>query len=383
MRIAFVHSALAFYRVSLFNELSKRHDIEFFFHKKYGDSPEKPRFKYRMLRGVRIPGIRDYMYPLTLILRLIKGRYDLFIGAGAAQLDTMAAFLVAKLLRRPFVLWNVTWFYNPTLLSKLRYPVWRLIVLGSDSLVLPGKRSKMFHMAVGVPEDKIFMSPNTSELEPGEVGKRPLKASLGFGDDDRVILCFSRISREKGLEYLVDSFRYINRERVKMLVATTLPPSEEYLRELENLAQERGRGDIVVKVFRGDQKKQLYQMCDVFVLPSVTRPDVGPEVWGMTLNEALSMGKPLVATTSVGGAYDMIVDGENGYMVRPGDSKMLGKALQVLLDSPNLGRMGKRSREMHLDGFRLVHEVQGFSDAVEKALELEKKPVRPLHIRDV
>ncbi|TRO49599.1 glycosyltransferase [Candidatus Bathyarchaeota archaeon] len=370
MRVAFVHSALAFYRVSLFNALSKRYDVEFFFHKKYGDASEKPRFKYRMLRGVPVPGISDYMYPLTIILRLIKGRYDLFIGAGAAQLDTMAAFMVAKLLRKPFVLWNVTWFYNPTLLSKLRYPIWRRIVLGSDSLVLPGKRAKMFHMAVGVPEDRISTSPNTSELEPDEVSNGSLKASLGFRDEDRIILCFSRISREKGLEYLVDSFRYINRERVKLLIATTLPPSEEYLHELENRAQKIGRGNIIVNVFHGDQKKQLYQMCDVFVLPSVTRPDVGPDVWGMTLNEALSMGKPLVATTSVGGAYDMIANGKNGYMVKPRDSKTLGKALRMLLDSPNLSSMGEHSREMHLAGFRLIHEVQGFCDAVEKARKL-------------
>lgn len=364
MRVAFIHTALAFYRIHLFNALSRRLDIEFFFHKVYGSASETPRFKHRMLRGIPIPGISDYQLPPALFFHIINGKFNVFVAAGAAQLDTMVAFLVARLLRRAFILWNVEWFYNSSALSKLRYPFWRLIILSSDAVILPGAKSKQFHMAVGVPEEKIFLSPNTSELKPIGPERESLRTDLALDDLDKVILCFTRISPEKGLEYLVDSYRYIKHEHVKLLIATTLPPKEDYMQALRSQAKATGDKGVMIKVFKDSQKAQLFSMCDIFVLPSVTQTRSGPEVWGMALNEALSAGKPVVASTSVGGAYDMIVQGRNGYIVRERDSRMLGKALQKLLDSPRLKEMGEYSKALHTARFRLAHEVQGFNDAI-------------------
>ena len=367
MKIAFIHSALSFYRITLFNTLSKKMNVVFFFHTVFGKVHDPLYFKYKMLRGIPIPYFFNYMFPPALFFCLIDGRFNILIAAGAAQLDTMVAFLVARLLRRPFILWDVEWFYNSSTLSKLRYPFWRLIVLNSDALVLPGTRSKQFHVAVGVPEEKIFLSPNTSKLEPESLGLESLRVSLGFEAQDRIILCFSRISPEKGLEYLVDSYRYIQRERVKILIATTLPANEDYMRALRSRAEAIRGGGIVIKAFEDSWKAQLFHMCDIFALPSVTQPESGPDVWGMTLNEALSAGKPLVASTSVGGAYDMIVQGRNGFMVRERDAQMLGEALQKLLDSPRLKEMGEYSKRLYSAKFKLAHEVQGFNEAIQNS----------------
>ena len=369
LRIAFIHTALAFYRVQLFNVLSKHYNVEFFFHKIYGNVSENPKFKHRMLRGIPIPGISDYQLPPALIYHLINGRFNVLIAAGAAQLDTMVAFLVSRLLRIPFILWDVEWFYNSSVLSMLRYPFWRHIVLSSDALVLPGTKSKQFHMAVGVPDEKIFLSPNTSELESVGLEPESLRVSLGLDAKDKIILCFTRISPEKGLEYLLDAYKSLKHVHVKLIIATTLPPNEDYLQVLIAQAEATGDDGIIIKVFKNSQKAQLFSMCDIFVLPSITHPITGPEVWGMALNEALSAGKPLIASTSVGGAHDMIVQGKNGYIVRESDSRMLGEALQKLLDSPILKEMGEYSKALHSDRFRLAHEVQGFDDAISYTLK--------------
>jgi len=316
-----------------------------------------------MLKSIPVPGIIDYEFPPSLFFHLIKGRFNVIIAAGAAQLDTMVAFLAARLLRRPFILWNVEWFYNTSILSRLRYPFWKLIVLSSDAVVLPGKKSKKFHMICGVSEDKIFMSPNASELEPTEPDES-LRDTMGLKTSDRVILCFTRISPEKGLEYLVDSYSYITLENVKIIIATTLPFDKNYARTLIAKAKAIGNNNIFIKVFKDDQKAQLYNLCNVFVMPSITKQGVGPEVWGMALNDALSAGKPLIASASVGGAYDMIVQGKNGYIVNERDSRMLGTMLYELLDSPHLKEMGEYSKALYLKKFKLTNEVQGFIEAI-------------------
>ena len=59
----------------------------------------------------------------------------------------------------------------------------------------------------------------------------------------------------------------------------------------------------------------IYQLCDVFVLPST-----GPgESWGLSINEAMAAGKVVIASDRCGGAIDLIIKGENGYIFKAGN----------------------------------------------------------------
>jgi glycosyltransferase involved in cell wall biosynthesis len=61
--------------------------------------------------------------------------------------------------------------------------------------------------------------------------------------------------------------------------------------------------------------------------------------------EAMVMGKPLIAARS-GGLCDIVVDGETGWLVHPGDAQALRKAIQCLLDDPaQRERMGMMAKQ--------------------------------------
>jgi glycosyltransferase involved in cell wall biosynthesis len=67
----------------------------------------------------------------------------------------------------------------------------------------------------------------------------------------------------------------------------------------------------------------------------------------MPLNEAGLAGLPLVATDAVGGAYELIEDGINGFRVPAGDVDALRAALRTLVDDPGFRTAaGARSREL-------------------------------------
>jgi glycosyltransferase involved in cell wall biosynthesis len=84
----------------------------------------------------------------------------------------------------------------------------------------------------------------------------------------------------------------------------------------------------------------LYRNADVFVLPSER------EGMPLVLLEALAMGLPVVAT-DVPGNRDVVINGQNGALVPPGDSDRLRQALlSVTSDPGQYGRLSARSRQL-------------------------------------
>lgn len=91
----------------------------------------------------------------------------------------------------------------------------------------------------------------------------------------------------------------------------------------------------------------------VYVLPSYR------EGTPRTVLEAMAMGRAII-TTDVPGCRETVVDGHNGYLVPPRDSKALSEAMGRFLDDPSLAlEMGRRSREMAVEKYDVekVNEV--------------------------
>jgi glycosyltransferase involved in cell wall biosynthesis len=74
-------------------------------------------------------------------------------------------------------------------------------------------------------------------------------------------------------------------------------------------------------------------------------PSLWPEPFGSVVHEGMSRGKPIIGTDH-GGHTDMIVDGENGRLVPPGDVHALTLAMQDLISDPaRRDRLGRAARE--------------------------------------
>ena len=74
-------------------------------------------------------------------------------------------------------------------------------------------------------------------------------------------------------------------------------------------------------------------------------PSINPDHWPTVTLEAMACGRPVVGSR-IGGIQDQIIDGETGLLVSPGDVVGLRKAMQCLVDDPDLRlRMGSAARE--------------------------------------
>ena len=94
-----------------------------------------------------------------------------------------------------------------------------------------------------------------------------------------------------------------------------------------------------------EAKVQTFLNCEIYTLPSYNEGLPG------SVLEAMAAGKPIV-TTPVGGIPEAVEEGENGYLVNPGDVDQLAARLERLCsDSTLRNRMGERSRQIIYDKF--------------------------------
>jgi glycosyltransferase involved in cell wall biosynthesis len=107
----------------------------------------------------------------------------------------------------------------------------------------------------------------------------------------------------------------------------------------------------------------LYCASDVVVLPSYR------DTFGKVLAEGALAGKPLITTTACGSAGTLVVSGENGFVIEPGDVDRLRNAMIRLLDPSLREVMGRRSRQVVGRVCSAEAETAGFARVINVAIQ--------------
>jgi len=103
---------------------------------------------------------------------------------------------------------------------------------------------------------------------------------------------------------------------------------------------------------------RFYDLCDVFVLPSLLEP------WGLVVNELMCAGRAVIASDQVGAAYDLIRNGENGYVYPAGNVSALQEALgNILADPERCREMGAESRKI-VANWSFAEDIAGIKQAL-------------------
>lgn len=201
----------------------------------------------------------------------------------------------------------------------------------------------------GVPRDRVEVIPPGVDLDywhPGGLDRDgPLRLLFVGGDFER-----------KGGNELLDAFARLPDTAELTIVTKSEVPRLDRITVLDDLSPNDPR---LVDAFRSS---------NAFVLPSRS------ETFGIAAVEAAAAGLPVVAS-SVGGLADIVVDGQTGMLVEPGDLANLVRTLRLLDADPSLRqRLGAAARERaveHFDGRanveRLLELVRRAADGVSPA----------------
>lgn len=160
-----------------------------------------------------------------------------------------------------------------------------------------------------------------------------LRQEFGLSKES-VCLMLARLHEEKGHRVLFDAVPRIV-ARIGP-IAVLLAGDGPHRGELEAEVQRSGLQSIVRFLGRRDDVAELIALSSVVVLPSLA------ESFGFAALEAMSVGKPVVAS-SLGGIREVV--GDSGVLTRPGDAGSLADGVCQVLEDPGYARaLGENGR---------------------------------------
>ena len=139
-----------------------------------------------------------------------------------------------------------------------------------------------------------------------------------------VVMLPGRLSRWKGHLILIEAMVHLNRPAVQCLLVGSGSPS---YRKAIALAISRALAPGNFRILENcNDMAAAYKLADVVISPATE-----PEGFGRVIVEAQAMGRPVIATAH-GGAVETVLDKKTGWLVPPGDSEALAKAIARALD---------------------------------------------------
>lgn len=165
-----------------------------------------------------------------------------------------------------------------------------------------------------------------------EARRRRAEALRAKYPGKRIIFALGRMTYYKGFDVLIDASASLGDD-----VVVLIGGGGELLGALRDKVTAAGLGSRVHLLGRieDDELPAYYEACDLFCLPSLMRS----EAFGLVMLEAMSFGRPVVATNIVGSGVPWVnLHGETGLNAEPGDAVSLATALRRVLDDAELAR---------------------------------------------
>jgi glycosyltransferase involved in cell wall biosynthesis len=181
-----------------------------------------------------------------------------------------------------------------------------------------------------------------------------LREEYGMAPDAQIVGVVARLEPEKGHPTLLEAWPDVLRSCPD---ASLLIVGEGSQREaLEHQAEDLRISRRVVFTGRRDDIPAVTAALDVAVLPSYR------EAQGLTILEAMALGRPVVAS-NVGGIPEMIQDGMTGLLVPPDDAAALTTAIvRLLSDHPLADMLARAGHDLVHDRFCIQMMVRSIED---------------------
>ena len=340
------------------------------------DTPLLSGYNFRFLPSLRDPGTVTATTPLSRsLLRALRSTdgspaFDAVWVHGYASLNALRAIAAAHWLGLPVLVRAESWLGDrprtkakllakSALLHLLRPFIAANLPIGSHNAdywrTYFGREVPQFTVPYAV--DNAFFAERAAQ----ERQRLPeLRKELELDPGRPVILFASKLQKRKGAADLLKAYGHLcGGETVAQRPYLVIVGDGEERSHLERLSEDGGLDGVRFVGFRNQTElPRFFALADVFVLPSRHEP------WGLIVNEAMAAGCPVVVSSEVGAAPDLISEGVEGFTFPAGDLAGLTQGLTRCFDgSTCLACMGVRAAQ-RMQRWDFEADIRGLRQAL-------------------
>jgi glycosyltransferase involved in cell wall biosynthesis len=276
-----------------------------------------------------VEGAFDTKNPLTIwrnagrLAALIKAEGVNIIHA-RSRAPAWSAYLAARRTRIPYVA-TYHGIYNAGSAAKRFY---NSIMARGDAVIANSKYTADHVLAEHkVDKHKLYVIPRGIDIKaftPENVSAERIEAvrkqwSLKPGKP--VIVLPNRLTRWKGQLVFVEALARLAGRDFEAVMVGDAQERDAYVEELRAAVDRAGLAEVVRILGHCSDMPAAFSVADVIVTPSIE-----PEAFGRVAVEAQAMQRPIVASR-LGAQTETVADGLTGFLVPPGDSEALAKAI--------------------------------------------------------
>jgi glycosyltransferase involved in cell wall biosynthesis len=165
-----------------------------------------------------------------------------------------------------------------------------------------------------------------------------IRNQMGFRKTDFVVLGIMKWNKRENPLTLINAVKQINQigHSLKLILVGDGPLRDE----VKNAASPIINSLCLPGYLPYSHLPKYYAVSDLFVHPAVNEP------WGVSVNEAMACGVPVLAAEGVGSGRDLIVEGKTGYTFPDGDKDALSDLiLKLSQDRNRMYAMGEAAKQ--------------------------------------
>lgn len=314
----FITDFPAFYKIKLFNEISKQIPIFIFFIFSPDQNPKRNKdfFKEQIAFGYKILGGVKLKKQISIIEQYLKQSpsSEIIIDGW----DTLLAWYSALFFRMQTKSLIVESSVFECKTTGIKGWFKKFFLKFIDRVYVPGISNKKLLEKLNF-KGEIVITGGVGLYNRQSHTLKKMKLNTEW-----VFLYVGRLSPEKNLDWIINIFNELPQFKLQIV---GFGPLESYLRSIakENI------------VFEGavDNKElfHYYEKADIFVLPSKS------ETWGLVVEEALNVGIPVLVSNKVGCAEQVVEEGKNGCVFELNNKEDFLQKVKYLTDISNYNEM--------------------------------------------
>jgi len=234
-------------------------------------------------------------------------------------------------------------------LNQMRRKYYNLV----DATLIYASHGFKIHESFGISRDRIFLTHNSPDTDVIALTRSRLEEQgLEPGNPNR-ILHLGRLVKWKRVDLLIEAVAQlaVKHEDIELYIIGA-GPEEQHLRELVRLKALEHRIKFLGSIYDPETLAREIMASAIYVLAGMG---------GLSINEAMAYGKPVICSKCDGTERDLVIDGVNGFFFQEGDAMDLALKIEILLNDPARSQlMGDNALSVIVQKINLVSVTQGF-----------------------